>query len=124
MHEEAFTDIINTIFEGLISLSVIIGSGLLIASKPDTATVALCASATSAVLVFWFGQRGTSKATDGTITALSKLSTQIGAAQDRSNLATVDANTVSAAVLAKAAAAVLTTAEQAAAKTEPRHATP
>jgi hypothetical protein len=83
MQNDDLKEVINTIFEGIISLVVVVGAGIMLFNKPDPAIIGLCGAASSAVLVFWFGQRGTAKATDGTITALSKLSSQIGVAQER-----------------------------------------
>jgi len=71
-------DTLNSVFEGLISLTVIIGAGWMVNYHSDNvAVIGLASSATSAVIVFWFGQRATTKAVDGNIKALADISAQV-----------------------------------------------
>lgn len=50
----------------------------MISSHPDnTAIIGLAAGGVSAVIVFWFGQRGTTKAINSNITAMSDIAGQV-----------------------------------------------
>lgn len=76
-------EIINTTFEGLISLVTVVGSGFMIASHPDTTSVVSVATgAGMAVIIFWFGQRGQVKAVNGNISAMADIARQMVSGQD------------------------------------------
>lgn len=78
MNASDLKEIINTVFEGLISLAVIVGAGLMVAYNPSNTTVVGAASASGmAVITFWFGQRGQVKAVNGNITALANIASQM-----------------------------------------------
>lgn len=84
MNASDLKELINTIFEGLISLVVIAGSGYMITSHPDsTAVVGVASGAGLAVVTFWFGQRATTKAVNGNITALANIAGQMVATKSQ-----------------------------------------
>lgn len=83
---------INSVFEGLISLVVIVGAGYLVGTHPDsTAMVGFAAGGASAVITFWFGQRQATKAVNGNITALSSIAGQVNESHNQATQATADA---------------------------------
>ena len=71
-------ELVNSFFEGTLSLVVVLGAGLMINNHPDSTTVVgVAAGAGMAVLTFWFGQRGQVKAVNGNITALANIARQM-----------------------------------------------
>jgi hypothetical protein len=67
-------ELINTTFEGLISLVTVVGSGLMIEAHPEsTSVVSVATGALMAVIIFWFGQRGQVKAVNGNISAMADI---------------------------------------------------
>lgn len=97
MNSEGIKEIINTLFEGLISLVVVVGAGYIAVSHPDSiALIGLASGAGMAVITFWFGQRAQAKALNGNITALSTIASQMG--NTREQAASTAANTALQAV--------------------------
>lgn len=84
MTPEGLKEIINTLFEGVISLTVIGGAGYIAATHSDSvALVGLASTAGIAVITFWFGQRATTKAVNGNITALANIAGQMVSSQQQ-----------------------------------------
>lgn len=82
----AIKELINTVGEVVISLVVIIGAGEVLLSPAAAPDVHILAgSAITLVLGVWFTQRGTAKAQNGTLAAMSDLNSKLAAQLNQSN---------------------------------------
>lgn len=73
-----YKELLNTFFEGLISLVTVLGAGWMISTNPNNSTVVgLASGVLLSVVTFWFSQRGQVKAVNGNIQALANIASQM-----------------------------------------------
>lgn len=76
-------ELIQSVFEGLIGLAVVIGAGYVVSTHPDsTALVGLAGTFGGMVLSFYYGQRGNQKVLDGNMSALTSIASQVSTARE------------------------------------------
>ena len=84
----------DSIFEGLIGLAVVVGSGFLYLHDPNS--VGFIGVPLGAVIGFYFGQRATITATNGAQTAMFQTATSINNARNQISASEVAARAATA----------------------------